>query len=415
MIRHLFFFAACANALAGDWPQFRGPAGDGHSPAKNVPTEWSKTSNIAWRVEPPGKGWSSPVVVDGCIYLTAAVPLSGEDNDSADRSLRVMCLEARSGAMIWNEEVFPQPSASSPKGLHKKNGHASPTPVVQDGRIYLHFGHQGSACFTTAGKKVWENRSFKYEPQHGGGSSPVIVGDRMVFSCDGRDHQFVLALKTKTGEIAWNFKRATEARSKFAFCTAGVITVNGKPQIISPGADVVNALDPYDGKEIWHARYEGYSIVPKPVFGDGMVYISSSFDSPEVLAIDPTGTGDVTDTHVKWVESKYAPMTPSMLFDNGLLYMVTDAGIICCREAKSGNKLWESDRILGGVSASPVLAEGRIYVLDERGTCAILAAGREYKLLGKATLEGERTLASIAVDDNTIYLRSESALYCIRK
>jgi hypothetical protein len=176
---------------------------------------------------------------------------------------------------------------------------------------------------------------------------------------------------------------------------------------------MVNALDPATGKEIWRARYEGYSVVPKPVFGDGLLFISSAFDTPEVLAIDPTGSGDITDSHVRWIEPKYAPKTPSMILDNGLLYMVTDAGLVACRDAKSGEKLWESDRILRDCSASPILWDGKLFVLDEFGTCAILAAGREYKLLHTCKLEGERTLASLCPGEKCLYLRTETGLFCL--
>ncbi len=263
-------------------------------------------------------------------------------------------------------------------------------------------------------REFWENRSLFYQPQHGNGGSPILADGNLIFSCDGRDEQFIVGMKASDGTVAWKFTRPTEAKRKFAFATASVITVAGRRQVISPGADMVNALDPVTGKEIWRAGYEGYSIVPKPVFGDGLVYISSAFDTPEVLAIDPAGTGDLTESHVKWVETKFAPKTPSMIFDQGLLYLVTDSGMVACREAKSGRLLWESERILRDCSASPMLCEGRLYVLDEFGKCAILAAGREYKLLGINELADERTLASIAVDNGTIYLRGEKALYCIR-
>jgi outer membrane protein assembly factor BamB len=277
---------------------------------------------------------------------------------------------------------------------------------------------------TPAPRRSWrtENYTFTsairarlfYQPQHGGGASPVLADGKLIFSCDGRDEQYVAAIKVRDGTLAWKFTRPTEAKRRFAFATPAVFTINGKEQVISPGADMVNALDPNSGKEIWRAGYEGYSVVPKPVMGDGLVYVSSAFDTPEVLGIDPTGSGDVTDTHVKWVETKFAPKTPSMIFDNGLLYMVTDSGNVACREAKTGKLVWESERILRACSASPVLCEGRLYVLDEFGKCAVLAAGREYKLLGTSELAGEKTLASMAVDDGTLYIRTETALYCIK-
>ena len=400
---------------AADWPQFRGPNGNGHAGAKNLPREWSSTKNIAWRAEVPGRGWSSPVLAGGKIYLTTAVVTSGEEaSPKADRSLRALCLDAVTGKVVWDREIFSQDGATAPDSIHRKNGHASPTPVVADGRLFVHFGHQGTACLDRTGRKIWENRTLKYHPQHGGGASPILVDGNLVFSCDGRDEQFVAALKASNGAVAWKFPRPTEAAKKFAFATSGVITVGGRRQIISPGADMVNAIDPASGKEIWRVGYEGYSNVPGPAFGDGLVYVSSSFDTPEVLAIDPTGHGTITDTHVKWVETKYAPKTPSMIFDDGLLYLVTDSGIVACREGKSGKLLWESDRILRDCSASPILCEGKIYVLDEFGKCAILAAGREYKLIGINELADERTLASMAVDDGTLYLRGEKTLYCIK-
>jgi outer membrane protein assembly factor BamB len=402
-------------APAADWPQFRGPNGDGHASAKNLPQEWSSEKNIAWRTEIPGRGWSSPALSGGKIYLTTAVVTSGEEaSPKADRSLRALCLDAVTGKVVWDREVFAQDGASAPDSIHRKNGHASPTPLVADGQVFIHFGHQGTACLDLTGKKLWENRTLKYQPQHGNGASPILVDGNLVFSCDGREEQFVAALKASNGAVAWKFKRPTEASKKFAFATSSVITVGGKKQIVSPGADMVNALDPANGQEIWRAGYEGYSNVPNPVFGDGLVYVSSAFDTPEVLAIDPTGHGTVTDTHIKWVETKYAPKTPSMIFDQGLLYLVTDSGIVACREAKTGKLLWESDRILRDCSASPILSEGKIYVLDEFGKCAILAAGREYKLIGTNALTDERTLASMAVDDGTIYLRGEKVLYCIK-
>jgi len=411
---HLFTFLAFTAAPAADWPQFHGPTGDGIATVENVPTSWSKEKNIAWRTEIPGSGWSSPALSGGRIYLTTAVVTSGTDTGpKADRSLRALCIDAKTGQIIWDQEVFKQDGKKAPDSIHTKNGHASPTPIVADGRIYVHFGHQGTACLDLTGKKIWENRTLFYQPQHGNGGSPVLVDGKLIFACDGREEQFIAALKATNGAIAWKFKRPTEAKKKFAFATPAVITVGGKKQIVTPGADMVNALDS-SGKELWRATYEGYSCVPKPVAGDGLVYVSSSFDTPEVLAIDPTGKGDLTKTHVKWIEDKFAPMTPSLLFHDGLLYMVADSGFIACREAKSGKMLWESDRILRGCSSSPILCEGKLYVLDEYGKCAILAAGREYKLIATNELADERTLASMAVDEGAIYLRGKTTLYCIK-
>ena len=403
-------------ALAQDWPIFRGPSGDGHVSAKHLPLEWSNTKNIAWHVNPPGKGWSSPILVAGKLYFTAAVNVSGkEDDPKADRTLHTLCLNAADGKTVWDVVVFAQDGAKAPGSIHSKNGHASPTPVFQDGRLYVHFGHQGTACLDLEGKKIWENRSLWYEPQHGGGSTPIIVDDRLIFSCDGREEQYVAALKIADGSLVWKFPRPTNARSKFSFCTPECITVNGRKMVITPGADIVNALDPATGKEIWHCNYEGYSIVPKPVFGNGLVYVATSFDTPDVLAIKPDGTGDVTDTHVAWqvAQNKRPPCTPSMILDGQNLFWVSDGGLASCVDALTGETLW-CERVGKSFSASPILWDGKIYFLDEAGLCTVVEAKREFKVVAENKLEGERTLASMAVTDGTIFLRTETGLYCIK-
>jgi outer membrane protein assembly factor BamB len=411
--------AGIAGAPAQDWPQFRGPSGDGHATAKNLPLKWTKEENIAWHVTLPGKGWSSPVLGDQRIFLTAAVLKTGatEGDPRADRSLRALCLDAVSGKTIWDVEVFAQSGGKAPGGIHQKNSHASPTPVLHNGRLYVHFGHQGTACLDPkTGKTLWTNRQLYYEPQHGNGSSPIIAGDFLVFSCDGREEQFVAALRLTDGTVAWKFKRQTSAQKKFAFCTPEIITVNGRKMIITPGADVVHAIDPLNGSEIWRCRYEGYSVVPKPVFGNGLVYIATSFDTPDLLAIKPDGKGDVTETHVAWEinQDKRPPKTASMILDGANLFWVSDNGIATCADAKTGEIVW-SERVGRDTSASPILAEGKLYFLDEAGLCTVVAAEREFKKLAESELTGERTLASLAAVDGALFLRTETGLYRIGK
>ncbi len=405
-----------SGAMAQDWPIFRGPSGDGHVSAKNLPTEWSNTKNIAWHVKPPGKGWSSPILVAGNLYFTAAVVEDGKEEDpKANRSLHTLCVSAADGKTLWDSVVFKQDGAKAPESIHSKNSHASPTPVFHEGKLYVHFGHQGTACLSMDGKTLWENRSLWYHPQHGGGSTPIIVDDLLIFTCDGREEQYVAALKIADGSLAWKFTRPTNARSKFSFCTPECITVNGQKMVITPGADIVNALDPATGKEIWHCNYEGYSIVPKPVFGNGLVYVATSFDTPDVLAIKPDGHGDVTETHVAWqVPMKNRPpCTPSMILDGTNLFWVSDGGLASCVDALTGETIW-CERVGKSFSASPILSEGKLYFLDEAGLCTIVEAKREFKVLAENQLEGERTLASMAVTEGTLFLRTETGLYCIK-
>ncbi len=400
---------------AQDWPEFRGPAGDGHTDVKNLPTKWSEQENVRWHVELPGKGWSSPVLVAGKLYLTAAITPSGkEDDPKADKTLHTLCLDAATGKTLWDVEVFKQDGAKAPDSIHHKNSHASPTPIVHEGKIYVHFGHQGTACLDLTGKRVWENRQLSYQPQHGAGSTPVIVDNHLIFTCDGRGENYVAALRLKDGSVAWKFKRPTQAQKKFSFATPAVITVNWKKQVISPGADMVNALDPATGAEIWRCTYEGYSVVPKPVYGNGLVYVCSSFDTPDVLAIDPTGKGDVTATKVKWQvgPNKRPPCTPSMILDGENLFWVNDGGLASCVNALTGEPYW-NERVGKSFSASPILADGKIYLQDESGLCTIIEAKQQFKVLAENKLQGERTLASYAVTDGTIFIRTEKGLYAI--
>lgn len=402
---------------AQDWPIFRGPTGDGHAAAKGLPLEWSSTKNIAWHVDLPGKGWSSPILVAGKLYFTSAVVKSGQESDpKAERELHALCLNAADGKTLWDVVVFEQSGAKSPGSIHQKNSHASPTPIYQDGKIYVHFGHQGTACLDTTGKKVWENRTLSYEPQHGGGSTPILVDGNLIFTCDGSKDPFVAALQTSDGSVAWKFMRPVNNSKKFAFASPECITVNGRKMVIAPGADVVNALDPATGEEIWRCSYEGYSVVPKPVFGNGLVYICSSFDTPDVLAIKPDGKGDVTATHIAWeVGSKQRPpCTPSMILDGKNLFWVSDSGLASCVDAMTGETLW-CERVGKNFSASPILSEGKLYFLDETGLTTVIEAGREFKKLAENKLDGERTLASVAATEGTLFLRTETGMYCIKK
>lgn len=258
-------------AAHGDWNQFRGPTGAGLSEAKSPPTEIGPDKNVAWKTTIPGSGWSSPVIVGGKVYLTTAVEAS--EAAMADRSLRTLCLDSVTGKILWNVEVFKQTADDQTK-VHKKNSHASPTPFVEDGKIYVHFGHMGTACLDAAtGKTIWTQR-LKYTPVHGNGGSTVVYKNLLLFSIDGIEAQKLVALDKATGKVKWETPRNVGPKSAFSFSTPTPITVNGKDQIISAGSDVVMGVDPANGKEIWRVRYPGgYSLIPKPVFANGLVYV----------------------------------------------------------------------------------------------------------------------------------------------
>jgi outer membrane protein assembly factor BamB len=399
---------AATSVFAGDWPQFRGPTGQGISDEKPL-TEWSDTKNVLWKKDVPGSGWSSPVVVGGKIYLTSAV----EVKDSADRSLRALCLDAKDGKIVWDVEVFRQDAKKAPR-IHSKNSHASPTPIVEGERLYVHFGHQGTACLDLTGKVLWRNRELNYNPVHGNGGSPVLVDGLLVFSTDGAAVRQVVALDAKDGQLKWKKDRSGEPSKHFSFSTPLVITVKKKKQIVSPASDVVSAYDPATGDEIWKVTYNGYSVIPRPVYGHGMVFLSTGYDSPELLAIAADGNGDVTKTHVKWRLRKGAPHTPSPLLVGDELYLVSDGGLASCLDAKTGKEHWQK-RVAGrGYSASPIYANGNVYLLSEDGVGTVLKASKTYEPVARNEL-GERTLASYAVSDSALFIRTAKRLYKIGK
>src|SRR5262245_52137138 len=257
-----------------EWPQFRGPTGQGLASSKKLlPTEWSATKNVTWSKEVPGSGWSPPVIAGGKIYLTTADEVAG----SNDLSLRALCLDAGSGKVEWNEQVFRQDGRKAPR-IHTKNSHASPTPVVSGGRVYVHFGHQGTACLDLKGKVQWRNRELGYDPVHGNGGSPLVIDGLLVFSADGARAPEAIALDAKTGKVKSRTLRAGNTFKRFSFSTPLVISAGGKNQVVSPGSDVVPAYDPATGKEVWRVRYRGYSVIPRPVYGHGMVFLATGYE-----------------------------------------------------------------------------------------------------------------------------------------
>ena len=399
---------------AADWPQFRGPAGDGHAAAKNLPTTFDETTNVAWKIEIPGKGWSSPSLFNNRLYLTTAVPVDPANADD-EQSLRTLCVDATTGRIVWNVEVL-KPNTKE-VGIHAKNSHASPTPLVENGRIYVHFGHYGTACLDLAGKVIWKDITHSYEPVHGNGGSPVLVDGLLIFSCDGADEPFVVALDAKTGAEMWRFARSSDSKNKFSFSTPAVITVNGQKQLITPGSGVVNALDPKTGQELWQVRYgDGYSVIPKPVFGHGLLFIATGYNAPTVIAIRPDGAkGDVTDTHVVWTTTKkaIAPHTPSLLLVGDELYMVSDKGIATCLDARTGRENW-SERLGGNYSSSPLFADGKIYLQTEEGPAIVLAPSPTFTKLADTGFK-ERNLSSYAVGDNALFIRTEKRLYRVQQ
>jgi len=382
-----------------DWPEFRGPGGQGVSTEHDLPFEWSESRNVIWKAAVPGLGWSSPVVAGGRVWLTTAT-------GDRDVSLRAVAFDVETGREVVNTEVFRVRGAGA---INPKNSHASPSPIVEGDRVYVHFGAQGTAALTTAGEIVWKAR-FTYESQHGAGGSPVLLDDLLILSCDGGDTAFVIALDKRTGKTRWRtFRRQPWDQ---AYSTPLTIRVGDRTQVVSVGAFRAAAYDPANGKEIWRVSYgEGFSNVPRPVYGHDLVYIATGFQQPSLIAVRPGGSGDVTRTQVAWTLTRGAPLTPSPLLVGDELYVVNDGGIATCLDAKTGETHWVQ-RLGGSYSASPVFADGRIYFLSEEGMARVIAPGREFRVLATSKIDGD-TLGSMAIANGSIFIRTDSYLYRI--
>jgi outer membrane protein assembly factor BamB len=350
------------------------------------------------------------VLSQGRLYLTSAET----DAATSDVTLHALCLDAADGHTLWDTEVL-RPDPSQVAAMHRKNTPASPTPIVANGRLYVHFGHMGTAALDLAGKVHWRQTELNYPPTHGNGGSPVLVGDALIFSADGLKDPCVLALDAATGAVRWKTPRNSSARKLFSFSTPLLIEVDGRKELISPGSGFVGAYDPNDGREIWRVAYgEGYSVVPRPVYAHGLLFLSSGFDRATFYAIKPAGAaGDATATNVAWTLAKGAPHTPSAVVVADEVYFVSDAGIATCASAATGAVYW-SERLRGDFSASPVAVDDRIYFQNESGVGYVIKAGRTYELLATNDL-GEPSLASSAVADGALFIRTESHLWKITR
>ena len=386
-------------AIAQDWPQFRGPGGQGHSTERGVPLHWAATRNVVWKVPVPGRGWSSPIVASRRVWLTTAT-------GGREGALRLLAYDVESGREALNVEIFRIGSANL---LNDKNSHASPTPVADADRVYVHFGDEGTAAVTMDGRVVWKTR-LRHQTQHGNGASPVIYGDLLIVNCDGADAAFVVALDKHSGKVRWKTWRRRPWSQ--AYTTPLVIRHGEQDQLVSVGASYAAAYEPQSGKEIWRVSYPGgFSNVPRPVADHGLVYITTGFQQPSLLAIRPGGTGDVTQSHLAWSLNRGVSLTPSPLLVGDELYMVSDAGIVTCVDAKAGAIVWQH-RLNGAFSASPVYADGRLYFQSEEGVTTVVGPGREFKVLSVNALDAP-TLASMAVASGSVFLRTATHLYRI--
>ena len=396
------------HSAAEDWNQFRGPHGDGQTPAKALPLDWSETKHVSWKTAIHGKAWSSPVVWGQQIWLTSATP--------DGKQLFAICVEAATGKIVHDITVF---EIAKPMFCFPYNSYASPTPVVEAGRLWVHFGSAGTACLDTAsGQVLWIRQDLPCDHWRGPGSSPIVFRDLLIVNFDGYDLQYVVALDKRTGQTVWKTDRTIDYGSddgdmKKAYCTPQVLEHNGRLQLVSPGAVGTVAYDPLTGAELWKVQHGGYNAAARPLYSHGLVILSTE-GGLKLLAVRPDGTGDVTKTHIAWSYGKATPTRPSPLIVQDHLYIVSDAGIVSCLDVKTGQATW-TERMGGRHSASPIHADGRIYFFDEENKSRVIEANpQQLRLLAENPLDAG-CMASPAVIGEAFVLRTKTHLYRIER
>lgn len=408
----LAWCCAAHSSIAGEnWPQFRGPTADGQCGDVSLPVTWNeegdkRSPNLRWKTPLPGRGWSSPVIWGEQIWLTTATPNGKE--------LSALCVDRDSGKLLHNFKLF---DVEKPEEIHALNSYASCTPVIEAGRVYLHFGSYGTACVDTATAKVlWSRRDLPCNHFRGPGSSPMLHGDLVIIHYDGFDFQYVVALHKKTGDTVWKTDRSvdwgkTDGDFKKAYSTPLLINVNGRQELVSSGSKAVMAYDPQTGKELWKVRYEGFSSTARPLYGHGLVFVNTGFSKADLFAIKPGGSGDVTDTHVAWTITKGIGSKPSPVLVGELIFQCHDGGVATCIDAKSGREVW-AKRLKGQYSASLLAAGDRVYCFNQQGESTVLRADRTGDILATNKLPAG-CMSTPAATGKALILRTEQALYRI--
>jgi outer membrane protein assembly factor BamB len=404
---------AVVSLNAENWPQFRGPTGQGISSEQGVPTRWSSTDNVAWKTPLPGEGWSSPIVWGDRVFVTTAT-----DNGV---SCRVLCLDRVTGQILWNREVFTQTLTGRKE---ERNSYATPTPATDGKRIYAVFFDGSYAALDFGGALLWTNRQHSFYSQHGLATSPILWNDLLLMARDGSnagddkllgwqkpwDQSHILALDKTTGQVRWKGMRGLSRIAHAVPCLWS--GPDGKTQVISTAGDVVQGFDALTGERIWTSLNKGEGLVPSAVTGDGLVFTACGFSGRESLkAFRLSGHGDLQESNLAWEQRKNMPKVPSLLYVKPHLYSVSDTGAAMCLQGDTGEIVWQ-ERVGKNFSASPVYADGKVYFLSDAGETTVVEAGPQFKVLSKNSLE-EKCQASMAVSQGHLFIRTSGHLYCI--
>ncbi len=419
-----------ADIRAAEWPEWRGPTQQGHAKISGAPIQWSDTTNIVWKTEIPGRGWSSPVIDGDQIWMTTAIETPAKPEDITRRlkantgdqpltlveqiELRAICVNRSGGKVMQNVLLFTE---KEPQWVHAMNSYASPSPVIDNGQLFCHFGTFGTACVDTKGGKVlWTNNTLRIFHENGPGSSPVVWKDLLIFHLDGADQQYLVALDRKTGKVSWKTNRSgtmdPNPSLKKAYGTPIFVKINGADQLISVAANWLYSYDPATGKELWKVSYgvTGFSVTPRPVVGHGKIFLSTCFFRPEMLAVQYEG---LTQPEIKWRYAKGVPAMSSPLVVGDELYFINDGGILTCLDAETGKEHYR-ERLEGNYSSSPTFADGKIYLSTQEGITSVVKPGKTFEVLAKNQLPG-KIFASLAVAGRAFFLRTDTSLYRIEQ
>jgi outer membrane protein assembly factor BamB len=428
-------------AASADWPQWRGPSSAGVSPESPLPVTWSATENIAWKAPLEGFGTSSPIVSGDLVFVTSQVgqtpvaagdahpQLARDDGELAKREAPIggrrasadergrdawLVVEAFGRAdgkrrWMWRERAIdPIPA------VHEKHNLATPTPVTDGQRVYAWFGNGQIVALDINGRVVWsrhlgtEHAPFK--TQWGHGSSPTLYQDQLLLLCDHLGDAYLLALDARTGKDRWKVDRG---EGRVSHSTPLVVTGPKGDELIVNSSERIDAYDPRTGELLWHEGTSRQTPIPSAVFHDGRIYLTRGYRNSDYMAIRPGGRGDVAATHVEWRRPSGGSYVPSVLYYDGLLYMTNDVGVVTCADARTGEPVWRHR--LGGVFfASPVAGDGKVYLTSETGETIVMLAGREPRVLSRNDL-GERLIASPAISNGRIFLRSDGTLFALGK
>ena len=412
----LFFFLA-GLIRAENWPGWRGPSGDGVSAEKGIPTKWSSTENIAWRIAVPGEGHSSPIVWGDKILLTSSL---------TEKNKRILfCIDRLSGQTVWQRDVVQSP----PETIHRLNSRASGTPATDGKQVYVTFmraegdkviaPNVGSERLITPGKiivaaydldgnKKWKTNVGDFVSAHGFNTCPVLFEDLVILNGDHDGNAYLVALDRQSGRQRWRTRRENKTRS---YVTPIIREIDGITQMILSGSLCIASYDPRNGKRHWIVDGPTEQFVASMVYDGKYVFATGGYPERHTLAIRPGGKGNVTDTHIAWRTTRGAAYVPSPIISGRYLLMVADSGIASCFEARTGKRHW-MERLPGGHSPSPVSADGLIYFVSDRGVTTIVRPSETFAVIAKNEL-GESVSASPAISQGQIFLRTHQHLYCI--